>query len=96
MKGDLSKQQYEALIEGRAYMPHCDSSILHAPSTCQYCDNYPDFQRAREVMRINFTNTQDKDKVPCPSTWFRSREKAERWHGNRAYPVDNETSDDQD
>ncbi len=86
MSDGITKQQYDAFIKGRAYMPHCDQRVLHRPGTCVYCDKFPDLQHAREVMMINFTDTNDRDKVPCPSTWFRSRETIERWPGNRATP----------
>jgi hypothetical protein len=72
----------------RAYMPHCDSSILHAPGTCDYCDAYPEWQEYRRIARIAFTGTdeeQGSERVglaPCPSTWFRSPDTRDRWYGN--------------
>lgn len=68
----------------RAYAPHCDQSILHAPGACEYCDHYPDYQEARAVARINFSNENDPDKAPCPSTFFRPAEVRDRWPLNRA------------
>jgi len=69
-------------------MPHCDQSILHAPGACGHCDHYPDFQHVRTVMRIAFSGTPEEtgtgDLAPCPSTWFRSPEKRDRWGGNIA------------
>lgn len=70
----------------RAYAPHCDSAVLHAPGACQYCDDYPDWQKLRIVQRINFSDEWDADKSPCPSTWFRSEEIRNRWGGNRPKP----------
>lgn len=67
---------------GRAHMPHCDSSILHAPGECVYCDQYPDWQEMREIARINFTGKDDPGKAPCPSLYFRSAEVRDRWGGN--------------
>lgn len=67
-----------------AYAPHCDQSILHAPGACEYCDHYPEWQEMRERQRINFTNENDPDKAPCPSTYFRSAEVRDRWPGNVA------------
>lgn len=64
-------------------MPHCDSSILHAPGKCWACDLYPEWQRHRETARINFTNEYDVDKAPCPSVYFRNPLIRDRWHGNR-------------
>lgn len=68
-------------------MPHCDSAILHAPGKCRYCDKYKDFQHVREVQRIAFTGSPEElgtdELAPCPSTWFRSPEKRDRWAGNR-------------
>lgn len=65
-------------------MPHCDSSVLHAPEVCEYCDKYPNWQEYRILSRINFTNETDPDKAPCPSTHFRPAEIVNRWGGNRA------------
>lgn len=70
--------------EFRAPMPHCDSSILHPPGKCRYCDDYPDFQEMREIARINFTGEHDQDKAPCPSEYFRPDEVRDRWPGNVA------------
>jgi hypothetical protein len=68
----------------RAFAPHCDQSILHAPGECEFCDKYPDWQELREIQRISFTNEPiSDDKAPCPSTWFRSAEVRDRWPGNR-------------
>lgn len=67
----------------RAYMPHCDSSILHAPGECDYCDAYPDWQEMREIQRINFTGHDDPGKAPCPSLHFRQAEVRDLWPGNR-------------
>jgi hypothetical protein len=66
----------------RAYAPHCDQSILHAPGVCQYCDHYPDWQEVREVQRINFTGENDLNRAPCPSLHFRPAEVRDRWGGN--------------
>lgn len=70
----------------RAFAPHCDQSILHAPGTCQYCDHYPDWQQYRETALINFSNTNDPHKAPCPSVHFRQAETRDRWGGNVAKP----------
>lgn len=68
----------------RAYAPHCDPSILHAPGKCPYCDHYPDFQAYREVAQINFTGEPLPDgKCPCPSEWFRDALIRDMWPGNR-------------
>lgn len=70
----------------RAYAPHCDSSILHAPGECQHCDTYPDWQQARETQRINFTGHMESGKSPCPSVWFRDPLTRDLWGGNQAQP----------
>jgi hypothetical protein len=68
--------------------PHCDSSILHAPGICEYCDKYPDWQYYRSLARIAFTGAEnelgDERTAPCPSTHFRSPEKRDLWGGNIA------------
>ena len=71
----------------RAAMPHCDSSILHAPSECQHCDHYPDWQELRDLWRINYTGEHDPGKAPCPSEHSRTAEVRDRWPGNRACPA---------
>jgi hypothetical protein len=65
-------------------IPHCDSSILHAPGECVYCDECPDWQEYREMARINFTGHEDEGLAPCPSTHFRKPEVRDRWYGNVA------------
>lgn len=74
-----------AFAADRAYAPHCDQSILHAPGECRYCDLYADWQKYRTVARINFTGHTDAGLAPCPSEYFRPSEKRDRWPGNRAY-----------
>lgn len=67
----------------RAYAPHCDSSILHSPGACEYCDHYSDWQQYREVARIAFSDEPPStDKAPCPSTAFRPAEVRDQWAGN--------------
>lgn len=67
-------------------MPHCDSSVLHAPGECQFCDRHPDWQEYREAARINFSGHNDEGKAPCPSEHFRPPEVRDRWPGNVAAP----------
>lgn len=66
----------------RAYAPHCDQSILHAPGVCDYCDMYPDWQEFRAAQRINFTGEYSEHFAPCPSEYFRPPEIRDRWPGN--------------
>ena len=73
--------------KNRAFAPHCDATILHAPGECQYCDDYPDWQEYRETARINFTNHHDAHKAPCPSIHFRTPEVRDQWYGNVARPA---------
>lgn len=83
MKADrLLRNWLDAELDGRAYMPHCDSSILHAPGSCVHCDHYPDWQEMRVRSRINFTGENDPDKAPCPSLHFRPAAVRDRWYGN--------------
>lgn len=70
-----------------AAMPHCDTRVLHAPSECEYCDRYPDWQEYRCLMRIAFTGHEPQPgELPCPSTATRSLEAVNRWPGNQARP----------
>ena len=75
------------LEENRAFAPHCDQRILHAPGDCWACDLYPDWQKLRELWGIAFTGHQPKDEVlrvdqheepvavrrmlPCPADYNR-------------------------
>lgn len=74
--------------DGRAYAPHCDASVLHAPGVCVYCDHYPEWQEYRQTSRINFTGQSDPHYAPCPSEFFRTAEIRDRWPGNRAWGAD--------
>lgn len=67
----------------RAYAPHCDSAILHAPGECPHCDERPEWQHYRAVARIAFTGHEPKgDEVKCPAEQRRSIDCIERWAGN--------------
>jgi hypothetical protein len=72
-------------------LPHCDSSILHAPKTCKFCDMHPEMQEYRQLARIAFTGAEnelgDERTAPCPSTHFREPEKRDLWGGNVAQPA---------
>lgn len=66
-------------------MPHCDSSILHAPGVCKYCDMHPEWQSYRAAARISYTGeAASADRAPCPSEYFRPGEVRDRWGGNVA------------
>lgn len=65
--------------------PHCDSMILHKPGTCTYCDFYPNRQRDRIESNTNFSNENDPNKLPCPSTYLRPADVRDKWAGNRPY-----------
>jgi hypothetical protein len=78
----IGKSDSTKIEEERCYAPHCDSSILHAPNVCKYCDEYPDWQELRKTWRINFTNEYDTEKAPCPSTYFREVGNRDAWPGN--------------
>lgn len=70
-----------------AIHPHCDDLVLHAPGTCQYCDEYPERQRKRVRDGVNFTGgEQVPEHSPCPSTLRRPLETIEAWFGNRRFP----------
>lgn len=78
----------------RAYAPHCDPSVLHAPGDCEHCDCYPDWQDYRVTARINFSGHSIGDLAPCPSTFFRPTEVIEQWYGNVASPPDDKVWED--
>jgi hypothetical protein len=80
----------ELLERERAFAPHCDQRILHAPGDCWACDLYPDWQKLRQLWGIAFTGHQPKDEVlrvdqreepvavrrelPCPADYNRPPE----------------------
>jgi hypothetical protein len=79
--GDLCGETYEGCS-----FAHCDSSLLHAPGECKYCDAYPLRQRQRVVTGVNFTGHDDPGKQPCPADASRppgSASDHRRWAGNR-------------
>lgn len=67
----------------RAVAPHCDDSVLHAPSTCAVCDLFPDYQAARLAVGINFTGRHTEGLSRCPSELRRPLDKINAWPGNR-------------
>jgi hypothetical protein len=67
--------------------PHCDSNVLHAPGSCQYCDGYSDWQQERIKNKINFTGETDPNKAPCPAMAQRPIENIEAWYGNVPQPL---------
>lgn len=70
-------------------MPHCDSSVLHKPGKCEYCDRHPDWQALRKAWGIAFTGETPVAhhpgwvEVPCPSDQRRGTGQAHVWGGNR-------------
>lgn len=51
------------MTDERAYAPHCDSTILHKPGKCVYCDEFPEYQRYREIAQIAFSGEPDQSGV---------------------------------
>lgn len=84
-RGDCPHHVYDR--GERAYAPHCDQRVLHAPDDCLFCDHYPDWQTHRQVAGIAFTG-QDPgpDRQPCPSDAARGRGGAHVWGGNVPQP----------
>jgi hypothetical protein len=76
--------------EERAFAPHCDQRILHAPGECWACDLYPDWQALRVKWGIAFTGHQPevvrlgvdqqeipvavRRELPCPADYNRPPE----------------------
>lgn len=71
---------------GESEHPHCDERVLHAPSTCRYCDRYPKRQAERIALGINFTGETRSDRAPCPATLFRPLDRIHQWYGNTPRP----------
>jgi hypothetical protein len=69
--------------------PHCDSSVLHGPSECSYCDRHPDWQALRVAWGIAFTGHEPVgSEVWCPSDQRRGLHGAHAWGGNQPTNVD--------
>lgn len=76
----------------RAFAPHCDQRILHAPGECWACDLYPDWQALREKWGIAFTGQAPLtgvagNQLPCPADYNRppgSKADHRRWDPNTA------------
>jgi len=79
-------KQHVRQMNGNPRAPHCDSTILHAPGECTYCDGHPDWQHLRVLWRVNFTGHHDVSKAPCPSTYSRPEEVRDAWDRNRPVP----------
>lgn len=80
----MSVQKFSDLAgdRERAYAPHCDPRVLHAPGECKHCDKYPDWQGVRELWVINFTRHRDPEKLVCPAETRRTVGVIELWGGN--------------
>ncbi len=64
--------------------PHCDPRVLHAPGTCEVCDEDPYLQEIRKVWSIAFSGEEaEENQLPCPSTLFRTENHINAWYGNR-------------
>lgn len=71
----------------RAFAPHCDARVLHAPGTCEHCDKYADWQAYRQLAHIAFTGVLPKsDEIACPSDFHRGLAGAHVWGGNCPRP----------
>ncbi len=71
------------MAEGRAFAPHCDQRVLHAPGECRYCDDYPDWQELRKLWGIAFTGkTPGTREMSCPSDFTRGLAGSHVWPGN--------------
>jgi hypothetical protein len=64
--------------------PHCDARVLHAPKTCDYCDQHPEWQALRVAWGIAFTGwTPEGSELPCPADHSRG-DNHKLWGGNVA------------
>jgi len=82
-------------VSDRAFAPHCDPRILHAPGECEVCDKYSDWQELRKLWGIAFTGKPPEARepfrieLPCPADYNRGQN-VHRWFGNR--PVKTSTT----
>lgn len=85
--GEVEVESVDVEFPQFPQFPHCDSLILHSPGLCEYCDRHPDWQEYRKRAGIAFSDydaatVAEFHLVPCPSTFRRSAETRDRWHGN--------------
>jgi hypothetical protein len=84
----VSDDDYQTV---EAPFPHCDSRILHSPTECQYCDEYPILQAERIARSIAFSgHVPVKGQTPCPAdAAVASGERGDynQWGGNVAQPT---------
>ena len=87
---EVADASASAPVATRAFAPHCDARILHAPGECRYCDAYPDWQEARATQRIAFSGHPTPEcGSPCPADAAVAaglRGDYTRWGGNVARP----------
>lgn len=41
-----------------AEYPHCNTTTIHAPGECHYCDMHPDLQEARSLSGVPFSSNE--------------------------------------
>jgi hypothetical protein len=71
-------QQVPPRSAERAFAPHCDANVLHAPAECVHCDKYPDWQTTRYRRGINFTGRCDPTLLPDTASLSRPVETINR------------------
>ena len=81
-------QSEQDLLDGNICGPHCDSAVLHEPGTCEFCDEFPLLQKARQLWGIAYTGeapgrTGTGVVMVCPSEMRRELDVIHRWPGNR-------------
>lgn len=71
--------------------PHCDPDVLHAPASCRYCDEFPQWQALRKLWGIAFTGQEPRilklpygvyQEIACPAD-IRRLGRAHAWPGNQ-------------
>lgn len=78
---------HPATEDERAFAPHCDQRILHAPGECWACDLYPDWQALRVKWGIDFSGHSTPGNLPCPADYHRPRGSSSdhrQWGPNQA------------
>lgn len=81
----IEAKDYTKLYEQLEYpMVHCERRVLHSPGTCVYCDQQPEEQDRRILLRIQFTDEADvhDDRAPCPAIADRGKASVNKWYGN--------------
>jgi len=100
-RAELYHSMCKASMEGQTYsFPHCDSFILHSPSSdCIYC-KMPEFESFHDIRReLELRYTGERYPLgweQCPAEVRRGLDTVEKWHGNLPVTPEMEFEEDEE